>query len=468
MERSIGIAIGDNSIEAGWAGAAYRPVSAPARIVVAGAEFADFTDRVGDPVPLIGSDGTARLGADLVAVAVARLSAGSDRMSIAHPAAWGAYQAGVLRSALSCTDAQGRRLTLVSRPVAALAGAGRHDGVAIVVDIDRRGSEISLVVPGRVARTRTTELFGTEAVDRALAGHAMSALDRPLDREARRELLIGCARARAALAERPDAMIAVRLRTEMVRLRVVRDEFEALIGDAVAGLVADVARLCREADVEAPPILLVGALARTPLLVEMLGARVPGEVVVPADPEWTITRGALIASADPRPVRDEIETIAVPGRAGAPTGTVPAGFPQAGMASTGTVPAGVGPAGVAAAGVAAAGVAAAGVAAAGVAPTGTMSTGTAAPRTAVPMNNVAPTRRATSTRGASSARGAERAGAGEQWAGGVAAVRGGSRVRTAVVALAAGCAVLIGGAAVSGIGGHGGGSSISASWHGHR
>jgi hypothetical protein len=480
MERSIGIAIGDNSIEAAWADAVARPVSAPARIVVGGAEFTDFTDRVGDPVPLIGTDGTARLGADLVAVALARLSAGTDRMIVAHPAAWGAYQAGVLRSALTCTDAQGRRLSLVSRPTAALAGAGWREDAAIVVDVDRRGTEISLVQRGRVVRTRTTELFGTEAVDRALAGHAMTALEQPLDREARRELLAGCARARDELAQRPDATIVVRLRTAVVRLRIVRDEFEALIGDAVAGLVADVARMSRESDLSAPPILLVGALARTPLLVELLGARVPGQVVVPADPEWTITRGALTSSPDPRPAPTDVESASEPTRATAPAARpTDTATPASAARPTGTSVAAAVPTGTSVAAAVPTGAAAA-PRAGTPRPTGRV----APPRATAPAARVAPPRATAPAIGLASTRSAaattRRPPAGDGFPGGavpacsgaggrpVAAIRGGSRVRTAVVALAAGFAVLIGGAAVSGIGGHGGGSSIGMSSHGHH
>ena len=58
-----------------------------------GAVFRDFIGRVGDPVPVVGSDGSARLGADLVAMTIGGVlrgcAAGSDlaHLAIAHPSA---------------------------------------------------------------------------------------------------------------------------------------------------------------------------------------------------------------------------------------------------------------------------------------------------------------------------------------------------------------------------------------------
>ena len=116
MSLCVGIAVGGDFLSAVVTGSdtlSSSPirVSVPALIVITprgvlvgaqaerfaasevGAVFRDFGGRVGDPVPLIGSDGSARLGADLVAMTIGGIlreqvaRAGLAHLAIAHPAA---------------------------------------------------------------------------------------------------------------------------------------------------------------------------------------------------------------------------------------------------------------------------------------------------------------------------------------------------------------------------------------------
>jgi hypothetical protein len=134
--------------------------------------FRDFIGRVGDPVPVVGSDGSARLGADLVAMTIGGVprgcAAGSDlaHLAIAHPISWGPYEASVLRSALTCTEAEGVPTSLVSSPTAAVAaGMMRFSRTVIVADIGGHGTEVALVTGaanrvGRLVATSRTDDLG--------------------------------------------------------------------------------------------------------------------------------------------------------------------------------------------------------------------------------------------------------------------------------------------------------------------
>ncbi|MGH3671891.1 MAG: hypothetical protein ACRDSH_14870, partial [Pseudonocardiaceae bacterium] len=153
MSRCVGITVGRDSVSAVLAGpgplvSADNRVSVPAVLVVApqvgalvgvhaerfvarglGGVFRDFTGRVGDPVPVVGSDGSARLGADLVAMTIGSILRGYPtgrdlaHLTIAHTAGWGPYEASVLHSALTCTEAEGMPTSLVSSPLATVNAA---------------------------------------------------------------------------------------------------------------------------------------------------------------------------------------------------------------------------------------------------------------------------------------------------------------------------------------------------------
>jgi hypothetical protein len=298
MSRFTGVAIDGDAFDAMLDG---RPVSVPAVLcesvdgrvrfgpaqAVGEQEFRDFAGRVGDPVPVIGSAGGGRLGADLVAEAVGRLAreAGEPAdLVVAYPASWDGHRAGVLRSALSCTVDRAR-VRVVSRPVAALAASGAH-GPVLVVDAGRLGTEVSLVDGGRVVETTAVDAFGGEALDALLAGHLLAQSPRPLDRSARRTLPAHCASVRAELAG--QAATVAELPGGPVR--VVRAEFEELIREPVAAVVSAVAAALARTPVEA--VLLAGEAAGTPLLREALSARTATRVLTSGDPRWTVVVGA--------------------------------------------------------------------------------------------------------------------------------------------------------------------------------
>jgi hypothetical protein len=298
-----------------------------------GAVFRDFYGRVGDPVPVISSDGSARLGADLVAMTVGgllpRCTAGADlaQLVIAHPIGWGPYELSVLHSALTCTEAQGVPTSMVTIPVAAVAaavaaGAMSCSETVIVADIGAHGTDVSLVTGahnnvGRVETTSRTDDLSSGGLDHALARHVLEQVRGHLTDSDRadatyratvRDVVTACRRAREDLAQHPSAVVDVCSPTQRIPVRVVRAEFEALAHEAIyTGLsaIAHVIRQAHENGIEVNAIVLTGEVARTPLLTELISAQWSGRLIIPPCPEWAAATGAAhiaVRRAPSRPI----------------------------------------------------------------------------------------------------------------------------------------------------------------------
>ena len=355
MSRCVGIAVGGESVKAVVAGTdrAASPcdqMSVPAVLALApglgvlvgaqaerlaasgaGSVFRNFTGRVGDPVPVVASDGSARLGADLVAMTIGGVlrgcAASSDlaHLTIAHPTGWGPYEASVLRSALTCTDAEGAPTSLVSRPVAAVtaavaAGMMSFSETVIVAEIGGDGTELALVTgadnqPGRIEATSRTDDLSSTGLDRALARHVLEQVRSHLpapdlhDRANRtiiQAVVAACRVGREELIRHTSTVVDVRLPAHNVPVRVVRAEFESLAREPIHVLLSSIAHLMdqsRKNGIEVDAIVLTGKLARTPLVTELLSAQWTTRVVVPPFPEWAAASGAAHIAARRRQPR---------------------------------------------------------------------------------------------------------------------------------------------------------------------
>jgi molecular chaperone DnaK (HSP70) len=285
----------------------------------AGAVFRDFTGRVGDPVPVVGSDGTARLGADLVAMTIGEVlhlcAPGSDlaHLAIAHPAGWGPYEMSILRSALTCAGAEGVPTSLVSSPIAVVtaavaAGTMNFSETVVVADIGDQGTEVALITGaenhiGRLDATSRTDDLGSAALDRALARHVLEQvrgdlpaadLHDPTNRDIVRDVVAACRRAREDLVRHPSAVVDVCLPAHRVPVRVVRTEFESLAHEPIRAGLSAISHLmdqARENGIEVDAIVLTGEVARTPMLTELISAQWPTRVIIPSFPEWATASG---------------------------------------------------------------------------------------------------------------------------------------------------------------------------------
>jgi hypothetical protein len=337
MNTAVGIAIGTDTIESSTpnrpgAGAdsvlsVWPDGRAQLGAIAEAGVYREFVDRVGDPVPVIATDGSARLGADLVALAIGELAVGASHLTLAYPAWWGAYQLGILRSSLTCTRARDLPTSWVSRPVAARIGAGvtGHE-VVLVVDIGATNTELSLVTGNRVLATSTNEVLGSTWLDRVLAAHLSSRLSAPVARHEMPALLAACARARSQLETEPYATVEA----SPLHARLDRAEFEQLIEERVASVVASATRaLARERDLPVAAVLLVGEPARTPRLIDLLTSRVALPLIVPDDPARLVVRGAVTLAGHRHQQR---ATAPHPGPvpSGRPTAVIAAGPNRAG------------------------------------------------------------------------------------------------------------------------------------------
>lgn len=355
MRRCVGIGLSEHSIRAvltgadmsGWSAdrMSVSPVLvvAPGMGALVGAQaerfaasgggvvFRDFLGRVGDPVPVVGSDGSARLGADLVAMTIGSLLprglAHRDlaQLVIAHPSGWGPYEMSVLHSALTCTEAQDVPTSLVRSPVAAVtaavaAGLMSHSETAIVADIGGQGTEVALVTgaknhAGSVGATSRTDDLSAAELDRALARHVLeqAGADRPdpdltgfANRAIVRDVLAACRRARKDLIRDTSTVVDLRLPAQHIPVRIVRTEFEALAREPIcAGLstIAHVIRQARDNGNEVNAIVITGELARIPLITELISTQWAYRVIIPPSPEWAAASGAAQLAVRRAPAR---------------------------------------------------------------------------------------------------------------------------------------------------------------------
>jgi molecular chaperone DnaK (HSP70) len=340
MSLCVGVALGGDSVSAVVAGAdtlgsTSHRVSVPAVLVITprgvavgtqaeqfaasgvGAVFRDFTGRVGDPVPVVGSDGSIRLGADLVAMTIGAIlrdcAAGSniEQLGIAHPSGWGAYERSILHSALTCTEAEGVPTSLVTSPTAAVtaavaAGMVGFSETVIVADIGGDGTEVALVTGaenqvGRVVAISRTEDLGSAGLDRVLARFVIEQLSvADLPDSVKRAVVADCRRAREDLVHETSTVVDVRLPPRRVPVRVVRAEFEALAREPIRAGLSAIAHLigrARENGTDVDAIELTGEGARTPLIAEMMSAQWPIRLVIPPSPKWATARGAAHIAA---------------------------------------------------------------------------------------------------------------------------------------------------------------------------
>ncbi len=126
------------------------PAGASGGLVLGG-----FADRVGDPVPLIASDGTSHRAEQVLVEALetmARTVGGGTPIAIAHPAHWGPGVVGTLRGALRGNRGlapDGMPAALIPDSVAALAALQAApglptDGVVALCDFGGSGTSITL------------------------------------------------------------------------------------------------------------------------------------------------------------------------------------------------------------------------------------------------------------------------------------------------------------------------------------
>ncbi|WP_144126935.1 Hsp70 family protein [Catellatospora sichuanensis] len=280
-----------------------------------------FVQRVGDDVPQIVA-GEPCLPHTLTAVladwAVERAQAQTgqrpEHLAVSHPAAWGEHRRSLLRRAL--WDIGLGEATLLPAPVAAAtAHAWREFGgrTLAVLSMCGNGFETSVVRRTPTGFTMAgcrqgTDPLGGDDFDEALAELVRARLTRefgrgylqdPQIRLALLDLQSACAKARLTFTTAAQTEVLVPLPLGLTAVPVGRAAFGEAVRPMLLLIVDTLLRTVRAAGLrpdQLDAVLLTGAAAQLPLLAEMIGEQLPGDVAVGADPQPAAAMGAALVA----------------------------------------------------------------------------------------------------------------------------------------------------------------------------
>ena len=290
----------------------------PPRLVLTG-----FVERVGDPVPLVASDGSPHRGEIVLVEALdglARAVGGGSPVTIAVPAHWGPAAVGALRSALRAKPGLspgGVPPILIPDSGAALAGlrAGPGlpgEGVVVLCDFGASGTSITLADASAglaiIGETVRSTEFSGDLIDQSLLNHVIAGIADSRDSDPASTAAVGsltrlrdqCRQAKERLSADTATVIAVQLPGFASDFRVTRAELERLIEQPLAGLVAaveDTLQRYRVPLASVSAVATVGGGAAVPLVTQSLSERLRAPVVTTPQPQLVIAGGATAAAA---------------------------------------------------------------------------------------------------------------------------------------------------------------------------
>ncbi|MDK3255095.1 Hsp70 family protein [Blastococcus capsensis] len=280
--------------------------------------------RVGVPVPLLVA-GHPVQAADIVAAVVAAIQSLAAAQEgrppswtvLTLPPSWGPHRHTALAEALAthCTGL----ISLASGAVAAVRHQLADDGGAgrTIAVYDLGASTLDTAVvrtatdggPAHVAVPPAPLAWGGRDIDDAVLGHVVAALApaaagprrAPVVREALAGLRAQCVAAKEALSSGTHVRLDVDLPSGTTTLRVVREDLEELLTDAVRSSVDALRRTVEDAGLRVADldgVLLVGGAGRMPLVAELLSAELGRPLLVPEDPALAGALGAARLGLD--------------------------------------------------------------------------------------------------------------------------------------------------------------------------
>lgn len=316
-----------------------RALDRPERVV------REFKRRVGDEMPIIVGD-LVPAAEDLFALVArwvvdrAETQEGGppSTVAISHPASWGGHRLDLVRAALAGVGLAG--VALVSEPEAAgLQYLAHHElepsRALAVYDLGGGTFDVALLRPGStgelavIGTPRGLDRLGGSDFDQLVFDHVRSQADAAFNGslDAEPELTVALARirrdctdAKESLSFDTDTTIPVLLPGGHSRVRLVRSEFEQMIGSELHRTVdllrssIDDASVDRE-DVAA--VLLIGGSSRIPAVTQLISAELDLPVVIDADPKATISLGAATAAARALAAPERVDSAAAVGPSGA-------------------------------------------------------------------------------------------------------------------------------------------------------
>ncbi|MFI6871344.1 Hsp70 family protein [Nocardia sp. NPDC050406] len=317
---ALGITVGSLNTVAVTTSGGQRTLHIRPSLLGSAAEVPEgILSRVGDPVDIRISDGSAVRAADLVAAAVGRAvddTGPAAAMVACYPAWWTQHTVEVQRGALTAAGLEG--VALVPEPTAALrwlqeVRESAHDGAMAVYDLGATGLTISVVRTGQFSG-----LLGEPVHSRLVSGAEFDLLAMryvlanavgdndfdPFDPVVERELAalrVRCGIAKEELSKKTAAVVPVRLPAFGLDVRFVRDELEELLRGPLLSSMDLLREAVRRAGIHVTDldcVLLTGGGAAIPLVTELLSTEFGIPVAAAADPAHISAHGAALLAAD--------------------------------------------------------------------------------------------------------------------------------------------------------------------------
>jgi molecular chaperone DnaK len=332
-----------------------RAIDQPDRVV------REFKRRIGDETPII-VGGLSVAAEDIYAVLAQWVVERAEEhegeapavIAVSHPVSWGEHRLGLVRAALAGVGLG--EVELVSEPEA----AGLHyldqekveTGEAIAVyDLGGGTFDVALLRKQddalRVIGTPSgIEHLGGADFDqrifehvRSLAAGAFADVDerQPDEALALARVRRDCVDAKEALSFDAETVVPVLLLGAQTRVRLVRSEFEQMIGEDLRRTVETLRQAVTAAGLELDDlttVLLIGGSSRIPAVAQLLSVELELPVAIDADPKASISLGAAAAASR------RLEPLAPTPEADDGTGGVPATAAPAAAAAFAGAPVG--------------------------------------------------------------------------------------------------------------------------------
>ncbi|MGK2901748.1 MAG: Hsp70 family protein, partial [Mycobacterium sp.] len=282
-----------------------------------GEVLSGFVDRVGDPVPLVASDGSSYVADDLVVEALEAMIAVAGgtptaQMAVAVPAHWNAATLRALRATMRTNPVlspNGTPPRLVSDAVATLTSLRANPGLSpggpvVLVDLGGGGTSITLADSGAAIEpldetTRVAEFSG-DLIDQALLTHVLAGIEDTDPGATAAVGLLGnlreeCRQAKERLSAATATEVTVELPGNRSVVRVTRAELDALLAEPLQQVLTELDNLLQRnrinwADVSV--IAAAGGGASIPLVTQQLSAHTQVPVVSTPQPALDAAVGA--------------------------------------------------------------------------------------------------------------------------------------------------------------------------------
>ncbi|WP_078283041.1 Hsp70 family protein [Mycobacteroides franklinii] len=290
-----------------------------------GLGLAGFVDRVGDPVGIVGADGSVHSADWVMAEAIRAMIADAavvanfdspPALAAAVPAHWGAPAIAALRAAIDKVPALapgGQPMKLVPDARAALLSVRDRvpgHGVVVVCDFGGTGTSITLADAASngapIGQTVRFRDFSGQRIDQELLAQVLTGLNQDPDRTASLGALTRlrdrCRAAKEHLSTDTTTVVPVELPGLSADVRLTRSELEELIREPLSALIGKIQETLESHNITpagVSAVLTVGGGSGIPLVTQQLSERLRCPIVAAPQPQLAAAYGAALMAGQP-------------------------------------------------------------------------------------------------------------------------------------------------------------------------